>query len=142
MIEEWKVYRDTRTDDIRNTRGCLWEVSTFGRIKKNGQIYQPRIINSGYLSLSGGKLVHRIVFETYNGKIPKGYEIDHIDTNKTNNIITNLRLVTRKENMANPITKKKHKENQPDRKGEKNQMYGRRKIWNKEHTEFKWINIA
>ena len=43
--------------------------------------------------------VHRVVYETHVGKIPKGFEIDHIDGNKHNNDITNLRVVTRSENM-------------------------------------------
>lgn len=31
-------------------------------------------------------------------------EIDHIDTNKDNNNLSNLRLVTRTENVNNPLT--------------------------------------
>ena len=50
------------------------------------------------------KLVHRLVCETFIGEIPKGYEIDHIDTNRLNNNINNLRIVTRKENANNPLT--------------------------------------
>lgn len=45
--------------------------------------------------------VHRIVYETYKGKIPEGMEVDHIDRNKQNNSIDNLRLVTHKENCEN-----------------------------------------
>ena len=37
----------------------------------------------------------------HNGKIPNGMQIDHIDHNKTNNKIDNLRLVTPKENNHN-----------------------------------------
>lgn len=50
-------------------------------------------------------LQHRIVWETFKGVIPDGYEIDHINTIKTDNRLENLRLVTPKENMANPITR-------------------------------------
>lgn len=42
--------------------------------------------------------VHRVVYETHVGKIKHGLEIDHIDGNKTNNNIENLRLVTHSEN--------------------------------------------
>lgn len=49
-------------------------------------------------------LVHRLVWETLNGKIPDGFEIDHIDTNKDNNELKNLRVCTSKENQNNPIT--------------------------------------
>ena len=47
---------------------------------------------------------HRIVWETFNGEIPTGYEIDHINTIRDDNRLCNLRLVTRKENMHNPLT--------------------------------------
>lgn len=48
--------------------------------------------------------VHRIVYEAFNGEIPNGMEIDHIDTNKKNNELSNLKLCTHTENMNNPKT--------------------------------------
>lgn len=56
--------------------------------------------------------LHRYVWEWHNGKIPKGFVIDHIDRNKDNNQIENLRLVTPSENAMNqsPETKLKQKE--------------------------------
>lgn len=61
----------------------------------------------GYLRVRtklGHKMVHRIIWETFNGDIPDGYEIDHINTIKTDNRLYNLRLVTPKENKNNPLT--------------------------------------
>ena len=49
--------------------------------------------------------VHRLVWETFNGEIPNGYEIDHFDGNKQNNALSNLQCVTHTENMNNKITK-------------------------------------
>lgn len=49
--------------------------------------------------------IHRLVYETFKGRIPDGMEIDHFDTNKENNSLDNLRLCTHKENMNNPKTK-------------------------------------
>ena len=73
--------------------------------------------NVGYILVSVKKtthqnlmLKHRLVWETFNGEIPNGYEIDHIDTNKENNDLRNLRLVTKKENMNNPLTLEKLRE--------------------------------
>lgn len=40
---------------------------------------------------------HRIVWEAFNGPIPEGYEIHHIDRNPLNNHIPNLQLVSKDE---------------------------------------------
>lgn len=44
--------------------------------------------------------VHRLIWETFNGPIPDGLTIDHIDSNKQNNCLSNLRLLTREENAS------------------------------------------
>ena len=51
--------------------------------------------------------VHRLVWETFNGVIPDGYQIDHINTIRDDNRLENLRCVTRKDNMNNPLTTQK-----------------------------------
>jgi len=43
--------------------------------------------------------VHRIVWELHNGPVPEGLEIDHIDGDKQNNDIINLRIVSHSENL-------------------------------------------
>ena len=45
--------------------------------------------------------VHRIVWEIHNGKIPDGLFVDHIDGNRSNNKIANLRLATHHQNNTN-----------------------------------------
>ena len=45
--------------------------------------------------------LHRAVWEYHNGKIPKEKMIDHINRNRNDNRIENLRLVTAKENRVN-----------------------------------------
>lgn len=49
-------------------------------------------------------MVHRAVWELANGPIPDGLQIDHIDRNKQNNLIENLRTVTSAENNQNKGT--------------------------------------
>lgn len=68
------------------------------------------------------KRLHRLVWETFNGEIPEGMQIDHIDGNPENNCLDNLRCVTAKENSNNPNTVWKTQ-------GENNGMF------NKNHTE-------
>ena len=48
MQEEWKVFKDTRSNSIKNTRGVLWQVSNYGNIKKNGVPYECRLHKKGY----------------------------------------------------------------------------------------------
>ena len=43
--------------------------------------------------------VHRFVYECFNGPISDGMQINHKDSNKQNNCINNLELVTRQQNM-------------------------------------------
>lgn len=58
----------------------------------------------GYIKLQReGKFfrVHRVIWEMFNGPIPTGYLVDHIDRNRKNNKIENLRLVTSSQSNAN-----------------------------------------
>lgn len=43
--------------------------------------------------------VHRLVWMTFNGEIPEGMEVNHINEDKTDNRLCNLNLMTRKENV-------------------------------------------
>lgn len=45
--------------------------------------------------------VHRVIWELFNGPIPEGFVIDHLDGNSVNNNITNLALKTVAENTRN-----------------------------------------
>lgn len=47
------------------------------------------------------KVAHRIVWQSFNGPIPDGLMIDHIDRRPENNRLDNLRLVTHRENRVN-----------------------------------------
>jgi hypothetical protein len=58
----------------------------------------------GYLSVSINRRkhsVHRVVWQMFNGPIPAGYQIDHINGISTDNRIENLRLATNSQNGMN-----------------------------------------
>lgn len=55
-----------------------------------------------HISLNGKKyLAHRLVWELHNGEIPKGLVVDHINQDKTDNRIENLRIVSYSLNALN-----------------------------------------
>lgn len=81
--------------------------------EKNDKLVLCKLpISHGYLTVTCQKpkkcsvLVHRMVYETFRGVIPQDYEIDHINTKKTDNRLDNLRCVTHKENCNNSLTMK------------------------------------
>jgi len=59
-----------------------------------GEKYTLR--NTGYYGKTRGKrtLLHRDMWEASNGKIPKGYDVHHIDENRQNNKLSNFRLLS------------------------------------------------
>lgn len=44
---------------------------------------------------------HRVIWEMHHGKVPEAMEIDHIDGDRSNNLIGNLRCVSRRDNCKN-----------------------------------------
>lgn len=60
--------------------------------------------SNGYLVARLGNecfMSHRVAWIISNGIIPDGLEVDHVDGDKLNNRIENLRLVSHSENMKN-----------------------------------------
>ena len=87
-----------------------YEIYEDGRIwsYKRNKFLKPSTNNLGYqvvaLSDNEGKIktynVHRVVYEAVTGRpIPPGYEINHRSEVKTENMITNLELLTHKDNV-------------------------------------------
>ncbi len=60
--------------------------------------------NDGYLAVNIGRRkikIHRIIWEMVNGPIPERLVIDHINRNRSDNRISNLRAVSQQENVIN-----------------------------------------
>ena len=79
-----------------------------------GKLIQQHIHSGGYkvlgLRIRKGKRitrikVHRLLWETWIGKIPKELEPNHKDGIKTNNDLNNLEILTHKENIKHAIKK-------------------------------------
>ena len=92
---------------------------------KYGQIYNKKtkrcsignLQSNGYMGKTFSQiefpckriLIHRFVYECFYGDIPPNYEINHIDSNRQNNCIKNLELVTSSENKKHAHEAKKYK---------------------------------
>ena len=80
-------------------------IVTYSEDKKhayfNGETFTKDERTGYYLTTQNnvyhGRRLHRVVWEYYNCPIPRGYHVHHIDHDKGNNDISNLRLMTAKE---------------------------------------------
>lgn len=80
------------------------EDGTLFSLRTNTKVGKPNAEGYIRIRLGNGKELraHRIIWILCNmQEIPEGYLIDHIDGNKANNLITNLRLATRSQNNYN-----------------------------------------
>jgi hypothetical protein len=98
MSEVWKKAVSSRFSELVNDI----EVSSFGRIMKSKtfKLYKSQT-HKGYSCFKrDGKrlMIAHLVAETHIGKRPEGLVIDHIDGNKENNRLDNLRYITPEEN--------------------------------------------
>ena len=102
-MEEWR--------EVPGFEGYM--VSDLGRVKSlnYGRTGKEQILRlgkgrDGYLKVKlckDGKektfSVHRLVWSAFNGPIPEGMQINHLDENTLNNKLDNLNLMTPKENI-------------------------------------------
>lgn len=130
MIEYYKNFSlETLADeiwkDVPDYEG-YYQISNLGRVKSlerwvsNGasqrkideKIRVPVMKENGYLYVILQKaqskkmfFIHRLVIENFVGR--SKLEIDHLDSIKTNNWVSNLEYVTHRENITRYISKKK-----------------------------------
>lgn len=110
MKEIYKVYKICKTtNQYGSIKGDIIEVSNLGNVKRNGIIQKP-FEDTIYLSACGNR-IHRMVAELFvhNSDPIHNTVVDHIDGNSKNNVYTNLRWCTIKQNINNPITKQRQK---------------------------------
>ena len=122
-----KTEKEEIWKDIKGFEG-VYQVSNLGRVKSlprytvqkhwvEEKILNTHHNNSGYCDISlyqntkrVHKKVHRLVAEAF---LPNPYnlpEVDHIDTNKDNNCVWNLKWCTHSENHMNPLSRKHRSE--------------------------------
>jgi hypothetical protein len=110
--EEWKP--------VLNYEG-LYEVSSLGAVRrwkkhlKCWRTLTPQKEYHGYRSVrlsrkgvARNAKIYRLVAQAFIGEIPLGYDVDHIDNNRKNDEVSNLRIVTRRQNVSHCVGQKRH----------------------------------
>ena len=127
--------------DIKGFEG-LYAVTEDGRVWSylrnkwlkpgiNKGYYHVRLCKDGKIKIF---LIHRLVYTTFKGEIPKGLTVDHIDSNRLNNNLDNLQLLTRGDNARKACKGKKLPEESKRKLSEANKG---KSPWikGKKHTE-------
>ena len=108
MNEDWR--------DVVGAEDC-YEVSTLGRVRSKDRDYSKRrgkdiiahagtrthypMVNLCVKGVKTTRCVHRLVAEAFLPNPDQKPCIDHIDRNRANNVVSNLRWVTHSQNQQN-----------------------------------------
>lgn len=110
LVEIWR--------DVPGFEG-RYQASNNGRIRSllSSKILRPARNSSGYLTVNlydgssprnpKSHCVHDLILATFIGTKPAGMHADHIDRNRLNNAIGNLRYAAPVQNAANSVHKKR-----------------------------------
>ena len=85
--------------EIYPEKGKIWSYKRnkfVGAKNKNGY-WKCNLTNDNGEIWKGG--LHRFIWFAVNGEIPEGMQVNHIDENKNNNSISNLNLMSPKDNI-------------------------------------------
>lgn len=93
-IRSWKSSRSANS-----RKPAVPRILKTQRAKHGGYL----TINPGDCELRGTQLVHRIVLLAFVGPCPEGYECRHLDGDRTNNRLSNLKWGTAAENTQDKI---------------------------------------
>lgn len=117
LMKEWFYYDETSPSCLRwkkdsanrfGMKMCRSKDDVAGHLNGDTKYYMLCLMNIRYTT-------HRVIYALHiDADIPEGIQIDHIDGDRSNNKISNLREVTAKQNSRN---QKKHKHNTSGKMG-------------------------
>lgn len=102
--DDWSIYPEN-TNYAVSKDGRIIRVSdknsgiAFKELKqyqKDGHYFSVTLFRDGKRRTT---MVHKMVVEAFIRPVPKGMHVNHIDGNKSNNVLSNLEIVTPKQNM-------------------------------------------
>jgi hypothetical protein len=114
FVSEDSVWSCWKRSSLGYKKGSLYILSNeFHKLvprlngRKGNKYYRVRLCKNGKRY---PRTFHRLIYAFFNGPIPKGYDVHHIDFNSFNNHISNLQMLTRKEHnllhrLHNSVTK-------------------------------------
>ena len=97
-LAEGNIIAEPKTGKVYGTRGPGGIKLTNPRELKGTDVNGYLVVNIRNGSVKAQCRIHRIIWISQNGVIPDGYCVDHINSDKTDNRIDNLQLLTPKEN--------------------------------------------
>ena len=111
-MEEIVIRLEEFPDYFVSNTGNVYSQRVSKRHNPNGKMYELKpwdkhpsgYINVGMYNEAGVKnktyfRLHRLVWEAFNGEIPEGMTIDHINNDKQDNRLENLQLMTLGDNV-------------------------------------------